>query len=103
MRPNAMPQQETESSRLEAIASRVCWWQPAEETLSDTPLFLCRVMTWGTWDDASFCLDRFGKEAFRTALESAPPGLLDPRSWHYWHNRLGMLPVPEMPQRAIPA
>ena len=98
-----MLQQENETSRLQTIAARVCWWQPAGETLGDTSLFLCRVMTWGTWEDAGFCLDHFGREAFRSALKAAPPGLLDPRSWHYWHYRLGMLPVPEMPVRAFPA
>ena len=100
-RLHAMLKQETEFSTLEAIASRVCWWQPPDETLKDTPLFLCRVMTWGTWEDATFCLYQFGKDTFREALKAAPPGLLDPRSWHYWHNRLG-LPVPDLPVRNIP-
>jgi hypothetical protein len=27
--------------------------------------------------------------------------VLDARSWHYWHHRLGILPVPPQPQRAI--
>jgi hypothetical protein len=94
---------EKKADPLQTIASRVCWWQPAVETLADTPLFLCRVMTFGTWEDAVLCLGRFGEEAFRSALRSAPPGLLDARSWHYWHYRLGMLPVPALPVRAIPA
>jgi len=98
-----MLEQQTESSRLQGIAARVCWWEPAGETIEEIPLFLCRVMTLGTWEDASFCLERFGSEAFRNALRSAPPGLLDVRSWHYWHRRLGMLPVPAQPVRAIPA
>ena len=92
-----------DATPLRLIAQRVCWWQPPEVTLRDTPLFLCRVMTFGTWDDACFCLARFGTEAFKDALRLAPPGLLDPRSWHYWHNRFGMLPVPPMPVRSIPA
>jgi len=98
-----MLKHENEPTPLRSIAARVCWWQPPEATLADTPLFLCRVMTFGTWDDAGFCLEHFGREAFKSALRAAPPGLLDPRSWHYWHNRLGMLPVPEPPVRAIPA
>lgn len=93
--------QQTDSSHLQTIAERVCWWQSASETLADTPLFLCRVMNLGTWDDAVFCLDQFGEDAFRNALRSAPPGVLDARSWHYWHHRLGILPVPPQPQRAI--
>jgi hypothetical protein len=98
-----MLKQENTPHRLYTIATRVCWWQPAEDTLKDTSLFLCRVMTFGTWEDACFCLEWFGKDAFRTALQAAPPGLLDHRSWHYWHHRLGMLPVPAEPVRAIPA
>ena len=98
-----MLKEDNNSDPLHAIAARVCWWQPAGETLKDSPLFLCRVMTFGTWDDASFCLERFGRDGFRGALQSAPPGLLDPRSWHYWHHRLGLVPVPAQPLRAIPA
>ena len=89
--------------QLRKIARRVCWWQPAEETLADTPLFLCRLMALGTWDDAAFCLVHFGEDAFRSAIKSAPPGVLDPRSWHYWHHRLRLTPVPPVPVRAIPA
>jgi len=95
--------QENNAERLRAIAARVCWWQGAGETLEERPLFLCRVMALGTWEDVCFCLDRFGKDAFRAALRSAPPGLMDRRSWHYWHHRLGVLPVPAEPIRAIPA
>jgi hypothetical protein len=98
-----MLEQQSETTSLQGIAARVCWWQSADEALKDTPLFLCRAMTFGTWEDASFCLEHFGREAFRDALRSAPPGLLDARSWHYWHHRLGMLPVPPQPVRAIPA
>jgi len=86
-----------------AIARRVCWWEPAETTLADVPLFLCRVMALGTWDDVCVVLDHYGMEAFRDALRSAPPGVIDVRSWHYWHHRLRMLPVPELPPRVIPA
>jgi hypothetical protein len=91
------------SQQLAAIARRVCWWEPASNTIKDTPLFLCRVMALGTWDDTCFALEHYGRNAFRKALQNAPPGLFDSRSWHYWHHRLELLPVPPLPQRAIPA
>jgi hypothetical protein len=56
-------------------------------------------MVFGTWDDVRFLLDHYGKDAFREALLEAPPGLFDNRSWHYWHHRLNVLPVPELPVR----
>jgi len=92
-----------DSDPLATIARRVCWWEPAEVTLANTSLFLARVMVFGTWDDVCFAIDRFGKEAFREALNSAPPGLFDNPSWHYWHHLLHILPVPPLPQRMIPA
>jgi hypothetical protein len=95
--------EETGSLHLAAIARRVCWWEPIGATLENTPLFLCRIMTLGTWEDICIALDHYGRDAFREALQNAPPGLFDPRSWHYWHYRLKLLPVPSLPQRAIPA
>ena len=93
---------ERDSDQLASIARRVCWWQSAEATLENTQRFLCQVMVFGTWDDACFALGHYGEAAFREALRSAPPGLFDNRSWHYWHHRLHLLPVPPRPQRAIP-
>jgi hypothetical protein len=97
------PTTEIDSEEMARIARRVCWWQSAEATLENTTLFLCRVMVFGTWADVCFVLDKYGYVSFREALQSAPPGLFDNRSWHYWHHRLQVLPVPELPQRAIPA
>ena len=95
--------EETGSPHLAAIARRVCWWEPVAATLANTPLFLCRVMALGTWEDICIALGHYGRDAFREALQNAPPGLFDPRSWHYWHHRLKLLPVPSLPQRVIPA
>lgn len=93
----------TGSLQLAAIARRVCWWEPIGATLENTPLFLCRIMALGTWDDICIALAHYGRDAFREALQNAPPGLFDHRSWHYWHHRLKLLPVPSLPQRVIPA
>lgn len=95
--------EQTSYPHLAAIARRVCWWQPVAATLENTPLFLCRIMALATWDDICVALDHYGRNAFQEALQNAPPGLFDPCSWHYWHHRLELPPVPPLPQRAIPA
>ena len=33
------------------------------------------------------------------ALDNAPPGIIDPRSWAYWNLRIGRAPAPPMPRR----
>ncbi|MGH8018918.1 MAG: hypothetical protein ACREIA_11600 [Opitutaceae bacterium] len=89
------------SAQLDIIARRVVWWKPPSEALADHDDFLCRVMVFGTWDDAAFVIGSLGEEAMRHALRHAPAGLFDPASWHYWHHRLGFHEVPELPRRAL--
>lgn len=42
-----------------------------------------------------------GDEDFREALDKAPPGIIDPRSWAYWNSKLGRYPAPPLPQRQL--
>ena len=37
----------------------------------------------------------------REALDNAPPGIIDPRSWAYWNLKMGRYPAPPMPQRTF--
>jgi len=37
----------------------------------------------------------------REALDRAPPGIMDARSWAYWNSKLGRYPPPPMPVRAL--
>jgi hypothetical protein len=39
----------------------------------------------------------------REALAHAPPGIIDPRSWAYWHAILGPYPAPPLPTRRFDA
>jgi hypothetical protein len=39
---------------------------------------------------------------FQEALEHAPPGIIDKRSWAYWNVMFGRYPAPPMPQRINP-
>jgi hypothetical protein len=43
-----------------------------------------------------------GLDDFREALEHAPPGIMDERSWAYWNAMTGCYPAPPMPRREIP-
>ena len=36
---------------------------------------------------------------FREALDKAPPGIIDARSWSYWNNKMGRYPAPPLPRR----
>jgi hypothetical protein len=86
---------------LREIAARYVWWQPPEVTLARPHHFLCQLMTLGTAEDVRTVRRLMGDPALLEALEHAPPGVMDPRSWNYWHLFFGREPPPP-PARPLP-
>ena len=70
---------------LRRIASRVVWCDTPEHVVCRLDDFLCRVMALGDFADANYVEAVYAPDRLRTALTSASPGLIDIRSWHYWH------------------
>ena len=87
---------------LRRIASRVVWWETPDHVLAREEDFLCRVMALGDLSDVNHVLATYGADRLRRALRIAPPGIFDPRSWHYWHHRLGLGPAGPLPVRRLP-
>jgi hypothetical protein len=84
------------------LARRYVWWQSPEQTLGRPHLFLCQLMQLGTAEDVRTARRVLGDDAFRAALRSAPPGLMDARSWNFWHRVLLGQPPPPPPSRPLP-
>ena len=59
------------------------------------------MLALGTWDDVRAVWGAYGEDALKAALGSAPPGVLDERSWHFWNLVFGRTPVPPMPRRTL--
>ncbi len=87
---------------LLALAPRVIWFEPAETALADPVRFLAYLMTYGTLDEIAVVRRYCDAQDFREALEHAPAGVIDERSWAYWNVMFGRYPVPPMPRRTIP-
>jgi len=87
---------------LARAAKRMVWFEKPEEALQMPDLFLAHVMTYGTVQDVVTAEKYFTRDDFRHALEHAPPGVFDARSWAYWNTMFDRVPVPELPKRHIP-
>lgn len=87
---------------LLALAKRYVWWQPPELTLARRGHFLCQLMNLATAEDIRTARRILGDDAFRSALREAPPGVVDERSWNFWHLTLFGTPPPGLPERVIP-
>ncbi len=86
---------------IEAIARRVVWFEPPEQAIAYPARFLAYVMTYGTFEDVAVLRQIWSEDDLRTALDAAPPGIFDGRSWAYWNVKLGRYPTPPMPVRTF--
>lgn len=91
------------SADLLNVASRIIWFEPAEHALADPIRFLAYLMTYGTLDDIAVVRRYLDLADFREALDHAPAGIIDERSWAYWNVMTGRYPAPPMPRRIMPA
>lgn len=82
------------------VAERVIWFEKPKQALADPLRFLAHVMVFGTIEDLRALRGIVGKDEYREALEHAPPGLFDARSWAYWNLVCGRKPTPPLPIRA---
>lgn len=90
-----------EIPELLTVAERVVWFKPTREALADPIHFLAYVMTYGTVEDLLALRGIVSSEDFREALDHAPPGVFDGRSWAYWNLKCGRTPPPPLPQRML--
>jgi hypothetical protein len=85
----------------EALAHRLVWFEPPAEALSDTARFVAYALVRATHEDMTLLRKFLSDDDLREALDHAPPGIIDPRSWAYWNSRLGRYPAPPMPERQL--
>jgi hypothetical protein len=72
---------------LEA-ARRIVWFEEAERALSDPVRFMAYAMTYARHEDMRIIRRYVSDDEFRQALDRAPPGIIDPRSWAYWNLKM---------------
>lgn len=84
---------------LVRTAQRLVWWDSAENAIENRLRLVAQVMSLGNWEDVLAIRKNWGEEIFSEVLRNPPPGIFDERSWHYWHHRCGIEPVPPMPRR----
>ena len=84
------------------VAPNIIWFEPPERALDDPIRFLAYLMTYGMAEEVAVVMRYVSPDDFREALEQAPPGIFDERSWNYWNLMMDRYPPPPMPKRIIP-
>ena len=90
---------------LKSFARKYIWWKSPDEAVLHPVRVISQVMEIGDFDDVKRLNELVGDAVFVEALQQADAGTFRPRSWHYWHYRLGLAhdssQIPPMPLRKI--
>ena len=78
------------------IARRIVWFETPENALADTTRFLAYAFRYATHADMRTLRTFLDEDDLRDALNHAPPGIIDGRSWAYWRLML------DLPSRPLP-
>ncbi len=90
------------SALLREFAAKYIWWKTPTEAMACPRRVMAQVMDIGTLDDNVRLLDAAGGELLAAVLANASPGWFSPRSWAFWHCKLGLSDahhIPPMPRR----
>lgn len=90
---------------LKGLAARHIWWKTPDEALNYPARIVAQTMDRGNLAEIAILTDALGEEYLKDVLVRAEAGQFSPRSWHYWHYRLGLAadrPIPPEPVRVIP-
>jgi len=85
----------------EALARRLVWFEEPAQALSDPFRFVAYALAKPTPEAMKILRSFLSDNDFRDALDHAPPGIIDARSWAYWNARLGRYPAPPMSTRQL--
>lgn len=88
---------------FERLAAAYSWDMRIDEAKRWPYRLMRRIMDIGTLDDIVSMEKSFGPDELIEALATAEAGALRPKSWTFWHYRLGLVPpgatCPPMPAR----
>jgi hypothetical protein len=86
------------------FAQKYVWWVTADVAVTMPERVVAHVMNIGDYDDVQALATLAGDDYLRAVLQQAEIGQFTPRSWAYWHYRLGLATpghVPAMPTRTF--
>lgn len=93
------------SKQLEFLKSKAgyIWWKTPDEALEQPDRLIAQIMDIGVTFDVGELESFFSRQQLADVLKTAEIGQFQPRSWSFWHYRLGLVgpseSIPEMPLR----
>jgi hypothetical protein len=92
-------------STLKPLARKYVWWKTPDDAAAFPERLIAQVMNLGDYADVVALAEEVGDDTLREVLRRAEAGQFSERSWTYWHYRLGLArleQVPPLPVRRFP-
>lgn len=89
---------------LRPLARRYVWWKSPDEALASPERVIAQVMNLGDQRDVEEMAAQVGDAVLREVLTHAEAGQFSERAWTYWHYRLELAAleqVPPLPTRSF--
>lgn len=93
-----------DANALKSFASKYVWWQTPDAAVAMPERVIAQVMNIGDYDDVQLLAREVSDDVLRKVLTHAQAGQFGARSWAYWHYRLGLASlgqVPPLPTRSF--
>ena len=82
---------------LTPLAGKSIWWNTPAEAVAMPERVIAQVMNLGDYDDVQWLAEQVGDDVLCDVLTHAEAGQFNARSWAYWHYRLGLAQVEQVP------
>jgi hypothetical protein len=82
---------------LKPFASKYIWWKSPDDAVAMPERVISQVMNLGDFTDVQSLASHVGDEVHRHVLPHAEAGQINERSWAYWHCRLGLATLGDVP------
>ena len=84
-------------SILMQLANKYIWWKSPQEALAMPERVMAQVMNIGDYADVQLLANQVGNDVLRNVIAHAEAGQFNERSWTYWHYRLGLAALEQVP------
>ena len=87
---------DNQTDQKENYCKLLIWWKSPDEI--DDQELLRKIMNLDTWEMWQWAWQNFTEESFLHCLTDARYRDFSKGSWHYWHLRLSISPIPQIPR-----
>jgi len=88
---------QTTQDLLKIFAQKYIWWKTPDEALHMPNRIIAQVMSIGDYSDVQALVSQVGNKRLCKILKNAEAGQFSTRSWTYWHYRLDLSNIDEVP------